>query len=148
MSSSSRTDTFTVPLFQHRHDALRKPIGPARMRSPATKFRVPPDPLRCRSARGIRHDVRKDLLHLIGRVAESFLYLESLLDLVRRHERVVAILHEAGTMVVADELGDGREIRFPIFGEAFEIHENRVDAGLGEDGYGIVAVLVKISIED
>lgn len=58
----------------------------------------------------------------------SVRHLEGLLDLVSCDERLLAILHETGTVMVANELDECWDLRFPIVGKAFEVLESRVHA--------------------
>jgi hypothetical protein len=64
-------------------------------------------------------------LHLVEHVREGGLELECLLDLVGAHIGIFPVFEETRALVLADELDEFLRLGFPIFGETFEIFENR-----------------------
>src|SRR4051794_8155925 len=73
------------------------------------------------------------LLHLVEHLAEGVLDLQGLLDLVGRDVRILAILQEAGALVLPDELDERRGVRLPVHRKPFEVLEDRVDTGQPEE---------------
>ena len=59
---------------------------------------------------------------------EARLQPKRLLDFVGGHVRVLAVLQEAGALVLADELDERRRVRLPVLREAIELLEDGVDA--------------------
>src|SRR3954469_25337665 len=87
-------------------------------------------------------------LHLVQHVRERRLQPQRLLDLFRAHVGVLAVLEEAGTLVLADEREESRRVGLPVQGEALQVLEHRIDVVLGEERDRILGVLVEIGVED
>ena len=61
---------------------------------------------------------------------------------------IFPVFEEAGALVFADELDEGRRVRLPILRESFELLEDGVDARRLEQLDRVLRVLVEIRIED
>src|SRR5262249_45383593 len=97
-------------------------------------------PLRTRS--------RRPLLHVVEDIRKVALHRQRLLDLGRGDEWILPVFEEAGTLVRA-EIGDERgDVGLPVSREPLELLEDRVDAGAGEEGDGVLGVLVEVRVED
>src|SRR5204862_7771405 len=88
------------------------------------------------------------LLHLVEHRREGVFERQRLLDFAGRDKRVFAVFEEAGTLVLADELDEGRRVRLPICRESFELLEDRVEARCLEQLDRVIRVLVEIRIEN
>src|SRR5207247_9515553 len=82
--------------------------------------------------------------HQRERLCES----ERLFDFPGRHVRILPVLEGARALMFADELDEGRRVRFPIRRESFELLEDRVDARGFEQFDRVLGVLVEIRIEN
>src|SRR5437588_3299692 len=87
-------------------------------------------------------------LHLVEHAGESRLQPQGLLDLVGTHVGVLAVLQEAGALVLAHELDERSGVRLPVFREPFEVLKDRPEAGPREDADGVFGVLVEVGVED
>src|SRR4029078_12272948 len=87
-------------------------------------------------------------LHLVEHVREGGLELECLLDLVGTHIGIFPIFEEARDLMLADKLDEFLRLGFPIFGEAFEVFEDSINAGGREESHSILGVLVEVCVED
>src|SRR3954467_10467294 len=92
------------------------------------------------------HAARAFSLQLIEHLRQRVLDLQGLLDLVRGHVRVLAILHEARALVLAHELDERLAVRLPVRREALEVLEHRIDTGLAEEGHRVLGVLVEVGV--
>ena len=88
------------------------------------------------------------LLHLVEHRGERRLEPERLLDLVGAHVGILPVFEEARALVLPDEFDEGRGVRLPIFGEPFEVLEDRVDAVFREERHGVLGVLIEVGVED
>ena len=61
---------------------------------------------------------------------------------------ILAVLEEAGALVVAEELDERGRVRLPVRRKALEVLEGRVDAGLSEEDDRVLGVLVEVGVED
>src|SRR5688572_1524040 len=78
------------------------------------------------------------LLHLVEHGRERVLELQRLLDFVRAHIRVLAVLEKARPVVIADELDERGRVRLPVLGKPLQVFEDRIDAVLREERHGIL----------
>src|SRR4029453_16458180 len=67
-------------------------------------------------------------LHLVEHVREGGLELQCLLDLLGAHIGIFPVFEETRALVLADELDEFLRLGFPIFGEAFEVFEDSINA--------------------
>src|SRR5204863_1907473 len=86
--------------------------------------------------------------HVIEHRRERLFEGERLLDFPGRNVRILPVLEEAGALMVADELDEGRRVCLPIHRESFELLEDRVDARCREQLDRVLGVLVEIRIEN
>src|SRR6185436_1016171 len=87
-------------------------------------------------------------LHLVEHVGEGGLELQRLLDLVGTHIGIFPIFEEARDLMLADKLDEILRLGFPIFGKAFEVFENSINAGGREERHSVLGVLVEVCVED
>src|SRR5687767_11903432 len=88
------------------------------------------------------------LLHQVEHAGERRLQLQRLLDLVGTHIRVFPVFKEARTVVLANELDERLRVRLPVLGEPLKVGEDGGEAAFGEQGHGILGVLVEVGVED
>src|SRR5437773_7536669 len=87
-------------------------------------------------------------LHLVEHIGDRGIELVRFLDFVGAHVRVYPVFQETRALMFANELDERRYVGFPIFREALEVHEDGSDAGLREEGDGILSVFVEVGVED
>src|SRR5438094_2639658 len=92
--------------------------------------------------------IPRSSLHLIQHVGQRRLHSQRLLDFVRTDVRIFAVFQKALALMFPNELDERWYVRPPILGKPFQVHEDGGDAGLREEGYSVLGVLVEIGIED
>src|SRR5256886_13638252 len=88
------------------------------------------------------------LLHLIEHLRQGVFDSQRLLDFVGGDIRILPVLDEARTLVVADELDERFRICFPIRWKPFEVFEDCVDSGFCEERNRVLSIFIEIRVED
>ena len=96
----------------------------------------------------LQHNAACASLHLIEHIGERRLELESLLDFVGAHIRILAVFEEARALVFTNELDERWRIRLPIRRKVLEVFEDRSEAEIREEAHRVLCVFVEVGVED
>src|SRR5215813_2016339 len=88
------------------------------------------------------------LLELVEHLRQGVFDPQPLFDFVRADIRILTVLYEAWTLVIANELDERFRVCFPIRGKPFEIFEDRIDSSLREECDRVLSVFIEVRVED